>query len=171
MALRGSPWDFRFTASDFLELLDGRKFCILQPMVLRAHEEAGELEALRDLEGDIDLAGEPTMAVILPCYNEGKTIARVVEDFRRYLPSAAIYVYDNNSSDDTVAEARRAGAVVRQEAMQGKGFVVRRALSSRGRCLGPCRWRRNLRCRLSPRARQPSLLAAARYGGRRARAG
>jgi hypothetical protein len=59
-------------------------------MVLRAHEEAGKLEALRDLEGDIDLAGEPLIAVILPCYNEGKTIARVVEDFRRYLPSAAI---------------------------------------------------------------------------------
>jgi glycosyltransferase involved in cell wall biosynthesis len=72
---------------------------------------------------------EPTMAIILPCHNEGKTIARVVEDFRRHLPSATIYVYDNNSSDDTIAEAQRAGAVVRQEPMQGKGFVIRRALS------------------------------------------
>jgi glycosyltransferase involved in cell wall biosynthesis len=62
-------------------------------------------------------------------HNEGKTIARVVEDFRRFLPFATIYVYDNNSSDETIAEATRAGAVVRQEAMQGKGFVVRRALS------------------------------------------
>jgi hypothetical protein len=53
----------------------------------------------------------------------------VVEDFRRYLPSATIYVYDNNSSDDTIKEAKRAGAIVGQEALQGKGFVVRRALS------------------------------------------
>jgi glycosyltransferase involved in cell wall biosynthesis len=88
-----------------------------------------KLQALRDLEGYLEPSGEPTIAVILPCFNEGKTIARVVEDFKRHLPTATIYVYDNNSSDDTIAEARRAGAVVRQEAMQGKGFVVRRALS------------------------------------------
>jgi glycosyltransferase involved in cell wall biosynthesis len=74
-------------------------------------------------------AGQPTIAVILPCHNEGKTIARVVEEFRGHLPSATIYVYDNNSSDDTAAEAMRAGAIVRQEAMQGKGFVVCRAFS------------------------------------------
>ena len=98
-------------------------------MGLGAHGEASKVKALRDLEGQIEAAGEPTIAVVLPCCNEGKTIARVVEDFRRYLPSATIYVYDNNSSDETVAEARRAGAVVRQEAMQGKGFVVRRALA------------------------------------------
>src|SRR4051794_36382289 len=86
---------------------------------------------LNDLvgEAEADLARPPRVAVILPCHNEGKTIARVVEDFRRSLPTATIYVYDNNSTDDTVAEAKRAGAVVRHEAMQGKGFVVRRALS------------------------------------------
>ena len=75
------------------------------------------------------MAAPPEIAVILPCHNEGQTIARVVEDFRRSLPTATIYVYDNNSTDDTVAEARRAGAIIRHEAMQGKGFVVRRALS------------------------------------------
>ncbi len=89
------------------------------------------MEALRDLQGkaDTDVMVQPKIAVILPCYNESKTIGRVVEDFRRYLPSATIYVYDNNSTDDTVAEAKRAGAVIRHEAMRGKGFVVRRALS------------------------------------------
>ncbi len=76
-----------------------------------------------------DMVMPARVAVILPCYNEGKTIAKVVEDFRRSLPSATVYVYDNNSTDDTVAQARRAGAVIRHEALQGKGFVVRRAFS------------------------------------------
>ena len=66
------------------------------------------------------------IAVLLPCYNEGPTIARVVGDFRRTVPDATIYVYDNNSTDDTVAEARRAGALVRRELLQGKGHVIRR---------------------------------------------
>lgn len=69
---------------------------------------------------------KPRVAVLVPCFNEGTTIARVVEDFRRYLPDADIYVYDNNSQDNTAAEARRAGAVVRTESLQGKGNVVRR---------------------------------------------
>jgi glycosyltransferase involved in cell wall biosynthesis len=86
------------------------------------------MDAPRDLQAETALAVQPTIAVILPCYNEGKTIAHVVEEFRRYLPGATLYVYDNNSSDDTVEEARRAGAVVRREVMRGKGFVVRRAL-------------------------------------------
>src|SRR5262245_6272157 len=85
--------------------------------------------SLRKHHDEIKLAVAPTIAVILPCYNEGKTIAEVVENFRRYLPCATIYVYDNNSSDDTVAEATRVNAVVRKEHMQGKGFVVRRALA------------------------------------------
>ena len=79
--------------------------------------------------GVTEFEGQPTIAVILPCYNEGGTIAGVVAAFRHYLPSATIYVYDNNSSDDTVVEAKRARAVVRHEVLQGKGFVVRRALS------------------------------------------
>ena len=64
---------------------------------------------------------EPSVAVLVPCYNEGKTIGAVVRDFRAALPRAAIYVYDNNSSDDTMTRAREAGAIVRREPMQGKG--------------------------------------------------
>jgi hypothetical protein len=69
---------------------------------------------------------KPTIAVIIPAYNEGKTIARVVREFRSSLPDAEIYVYDNNSSDNTAALARDAGATVRIEGLQGKGNVVRR---------------------------------------------
>ncbi|MBR6880624.1 MAG: glycosyltransferase [Clostridiales bacterium] len=66
------------------------------------------------------------IAVLIPCYNEGKTIRKVVTDFKEALPEAVIYVYDNNSSDDTVSEAESAGAVVRHEYQQGKGNVIRR---------------------------------------------
>ncbi|HKQ11096.1 MAG TPA: glycosyltransferase family 2 protein [Rhizomicrobium sp.] len=66
------------------------------------------------------------VAVLVPCYNEEAAIAKVVEDFRAALPDAAVYVYDNNSKDQTAARARAAGAVVRNEARQGKGNVVRR---------------------------------------------
>ena len=66
------------------------------------------------------------VAVLVPCYNEEQAIAKVVADFRAALPQAAIYVYDNNSTDRTVEAARRAGAVVRREIYQGKGHVVRR---------------------------------------------
>jgi glycosyltransferase involved in cell wall biosynthesis len=64
------------------------------------------------------------IAVLIPCYNEEKTIAGVVSEFREQLPEADIYVYDNNSGDDTAAEARKAGAIVRSEKRQGKGNVV-----------------------------------------------
>lgn len=66
------------------------------------------------------------IAVLLPCHNEAAAIADVVAAFRAYLPKATIYVYDNNSSDDTIAVARAAGAVVRSEPEQGKGHVIRR---------------------------------------------
>ena len=66
------------------------------------------------------------VAIMVPCYNEEATIARVVGDFRKVLPSATVYVYDNNSSDRTVEVAAAAGAVVRREAHQGKGYVMRR---------------------------------------------
>lgn len=69
------------------------------------------------------------VAVLVPCYNEANAIFKVIEDFRRVLPDAAIYVYDNNSTDATVAVARAAGAVVRTESRQGKGNVVRRMFS------------------------------------------
>lgn len=66
------------------------------------------------------------IAVLIPCYNEAKTIEKVVEDFRHALPGATIYVYDNNSTDGTGELAKKAGAVVRPEHMQGKGNVIRR---------------------------------------------
>lgn len=67
------------------------------------------------------------IAVLIPCYNEAKTIGKVVTDFQRVLPErSVIYVYDNNSSDDTARIAREAGAVVRHEHQQGKGNVMRR---------------------------------------------
>lgn len=65
-------------------------------------------------------------AVLIPCYNEQAAIGRVVAEFRAALPTADIYVYDNNSSDATAAVARSAGAIVRTERLQGKGNVVRR---------------------------------------------
>ena len=72
------------------------------------------------------MTATPRIAIILPCYNEAAAIAQTVADFRAALPSATVYVYDNNSSDTTVEVARAAGAIVRTEKMQGKGNVVRR---------------------------------------------
>lgn len=66
------------------------------------------------------------IAVLIPCYNEEKTIGKVVADYRKVLPDATIYVYDNNSKDRTAEIAREAGAVVRHEYAQGKGNVIRR---------------------------------------------
>jgi glycosyltransferase involved in cell wall biosynthesis len=68
----------------------------------------------------------PRIAVLLPCYNEEAAIAATVSGFRKALPDATIYVYDNNSSDRTCEIAAKAGAVVRTECQQGKGHVVRR---------------------------------------------
>ena len=66
------------------------------------------------------------IAVLIPCYNESNTIEKVVTDFKNALPDAVIYVYDNNSTDDTAAIAQSSGAVVRHEYVQGKGNVIRR---------------------------------------------
>ena len=66
------------------------------------------------------------IAVLIPCYNESKTIEKVIKDFKEALPEAVIYVYDNNSSDGTDEIAKAAGAVVRYEYQQGKGNVIRR---------------------------------------------
>src|SRR3954469_10932129 len=68
----------------------------------------------------------PRIAVLVPCFNEEAAVATVVADFRNSLPAAEIFVYDNNSSDRTIAVARQAGAQVRSERRQGKGHVVRR---------------------------------------------
>lgn len=65
------------------------------------------------------------IAVLIPCYNEEKTIEKVVKDAKRVLPEAVVYVYDNNSTDATAELARKAGAVVRHEYQQGKGNVIR----------------------------------------------
>jgi glycosyltransferase involved in cell wall biosynthesis len=75
---------------------------------------------------EIAAAARYEVAVLVPCFNEERTIGKVVADFRAALSGATIYVYDNNSTDDTVETARREGAVVRRESHQGKGYVVRR---------------------------------------------
>jgi glycosyltransferase involved in cell wall biosynthesis len=82
-------------------------------------------------EGDAEkaLRGNLRVAVLVPCFNEEAAIGTVVADFRAALPQATIYVYDNNSTDQTIAVARAAGAVVRRETHQGKGNVVRRMFS------------------------------------------
>lgn len=67
-------------------------------------------------------------AVLIPCYNEETTIRKVVSDFKNTLPHAAIYVYDNNSTDNTLQEAKKSGAIVRKEPRQGKGNVIRQML-------------------------------------------
>ena len=66
------------------------------------------------------------IAVLIPCYNEAQTVEKVVTDWKTALPEAVIYVYNNNSKDDTAEIARKAGAVVRNEYKQGKGNVIRR---------------------------------------------
>ena len=72
------------------------------------------------------LPAQPRVAVLIPCLNEAAAIGKVVLDFQRALPEATVYVYDNNSTDQTIREARAAGATVRRERLQGKGHVVRR---------------------------------------------
>jgi glycosyltransferase involved in cell wall biosynthesis len=69
---------------------------------------------------------EPRIAVLIPCYNEEVAIGDTVAGFKKALPEATIYVYDNNSKDKTIERAREAGAIVRRETLQGKGNVVRR---------------------------------------------
>ena len=68
---------------------------------------------------------EKKIAILIPCYNEELTIVKVIKDFKKVLPNADIYVYDNNSIDDSVKLAKSAGAIVRYEIRQGKGNVVR----------------------------------------------
>lgn len=86
---------------------------------VRADGESGS----SDLDGAV---GRQSIAVLVPCYNEALTIGAVVAGFQDTLAHATIYVYDNNSTDETVAVAKAAGAVVRSEGRQGKGNVVRR---------------------------------------------
>jgi glycosyltransferase involved in cell wall biosynthesis len=81
------------------------------------------------MEDGVHEQAERDIAVIIPCHNEAVAIATVVSEIRASLPEATIYVYDNNSTDSTVAEALSAGAIVRTESRQGKGNVVRRAFA------------------------------------------
>lgn len=73
------------------------------------------------------------IAVIIPCYNEALTVGKVIDDFRSELPEAAVYVYDNNSTDGTAEIARTRGAIVKYEPRQGKGNVCRQILPRWGR--------------------------------------
>ena len=83
--------------------------------------------ARRPIDEQLGLpANQPRVAVLIPCHNEEAAIGKVVSDFRDALPDAIVYVYDNNSTDGTILQARAAGAVVRRERLQGKGHVVRR---------------------------------------------
>ncbi len=87
------------------------------------------LEAITSPREIPSIAHVCPIAVLMPCYNEESTVGLTVEAFRAALPSAVIFVYDNNSSDRTAERARAAGAVVRRESRQGKGEVVRRMLA------------------------------------------
>ena len=86
-----------------------------------------KLNAKADAKTEIENQQGRTVAVLIPCYNEEITIAKVVNDTRLYLPMARIYVFDNNSSDQTAVRARAAGAEVICSPIQGKGHVVRHA--------------------------------------------
>jgi hypothetical protein len=96
----------------------------LSAEVLRGHPATAALERLSGAPQA--LAAAPRVAVLVPCYNEAFTVAGVVKSFQAQLPSATVYVYDNNSTDDTAARAQAVGAVVRRETLQGKGNVIRR---------------------------------------------
>ncbi len=74
---------------------------------------------------DFDLSNLE-IAVLIPCYNEEAAVPKVIADFRAALPQSTIFVYDNNSTDNTVKVALEAGAIVRHETIQGKGNVIRR---------------------------------------------
>lgn len=90
--------------------------CTADIPVMKSVEVPGETLAVRELQ----------IAVLIPCFNEVACIAEVVAGFRRVMPGAVIYVYDNNSADGTADTARAAGAIVRHEPRQGKGNVIRR---------------------------------------------
>ena len=88
------------------------------------HSAAMTLDALLDLVPPAERLHRARVAVLVPCYNEERTVRRVVDDFRRVLPRATVYVFDNASTDATAAEARAAGAVVVREKRRGKGNVI-----------------------------------------------
>lgn len=108
---------------------------ICKKWVYIAHEVNYKIILKREIKNnmsskqDVILDAKPnTIAVLIPCFNEALTVGKVVDDFKRVLPSAIIYVYDNNSTDNTAKIAREHGAVVTPEIRQGKGNVVRQML-------------------------------------------
>ncbi len=91
------------------------------------------------------------IAVLIPCLNEERSIAAVVRDFASALPSGVVFVYDNYSTDQSIARAQEAGAVVRRETLQGKGHTVRRMFREiEADIYILCGWRRHLRCDFGP---------------------
>jgi hypothetical protein len=100
---------------------------VKNPVPITCLQEAHGWLADRSFEQQVGIiTNQPRVAVLIPCRNEEVAIGKVVSDFQTALPDAIIYVYDNNSTDHTMLEARAAGAVVRRERLQGKGHVVRR---------------------------------------------
>jgi glycosyltransferase involved in cell wall biosynthesis len=98
---------------------------VAQGPVAQGHDSGSQARRTRDWNDDA-APRRHSVAVLIPCFNEEASIGKVVTDFRAALPDATIYVYDNNSTDRTVALARACGAVARAEPLQGKGHVVRR---------------------------------------------
>lgn len=97
------------------------------PRSIEPAKRAAMLSESDALDRDARTGAPPLrVAVLVPCHNEERTVGKVVADFRAALPGASIHVFDNNSTDATIEEAHRAGAVVRAEPLQGKGNVVRR---------------------------------------------
>lgn len=88
--------------------------------------ERGFLSQITEAKKESEVINMDKIAVLIPCYNEEKTIEKVIRDYREVLPEATIYVYNNNSKDRTAEVAEAAGAIVRNEYQQGKGNVIRR---------------------------------------------
>lgn len=130
-----APWDRACRASTFVSIsttggssMDSPSnlaACAAVGMVAAAEANAAATDAATPEAAETAPTAKGHVAVLIPCYNEELTVGEVIDDFRRVLPGASIYVYDNNSSDRTAQVAREHGAQVRFEPRQGKGVTVR----------------------------------------------
>lgn len=126
-----SPWDRACRASTFVSISTTGGSSMDSPSntaacaAAAADASAGTVDAATLEAAETAPAAKGHVAVLIPCYNEELTVGKVIDDFRRVLPGASIYVYDNNSSDRTAQVAREHGAQVRFEPRQGKGVTVR----------------------------------------------